>query len=152
MNKKIIFQKCNFNNIYFLLYIIIYILEASFIIPFTLKNYLDKYPEKNGKNYFLFLRQIIITYLSNITDFIEIIPYFIRKKLIKKNDVSSKKIESLEMAGDNNKYKEKNELIYNDIKISETQKIKKLLIIYLALIGIFDFLKNFIEIINVMLY
>ena len=145
MNKKIIFQKCNFNYIYFLLYIIVYAIKE------ILNNfYIEKedYADKNDKNYFKLSEQLLITYSSNISDFLAIIPYFIRKKLLKKSNVSSKKIETSEIDDKINESKGQNELIYNDIKIYETQKRKKLLIIYCGLVGIFDFMKDFIEIIN----
>ena len=84
MNKKIIFQKCNFNYIYLLLYIIAYTIMEILNCCTDIEDYLEKNQDKNKGNHFELSKQIIITYSSNIADFLAIIPYFIRKKLLKK--------------------------------------------------------------------
>ena len=148
MDKKIIFQKCTLDYIYFLLYTITFAIMQIFSYFTAIEKYQKDNHDKNYFNHLELSNQLIIAYSSNIADFLAIIPYFIRKIQLKKSNVSSKKIETAEIDEDNNKCKGKNELIYNDIQISESQKRKKLLIIYLALVGIFDFLRDFIEILN----
>ena len=147
MNKKIIFQKCKLDYIYFLLYIIVYASIRILIFFIKEEDYVKENPNKYNNNHFNLSLKILISYLSNISVFLSIIPYFIRKKLLKKRNISSKK-EASEIDNNDNESKEKKELIYNDIGISEAKKRKKLLIIYCTLAGIFDFIKEFIEIIN----
>ena len=79
MSKKIIFQKCNFNAIYFLCYAI------TCIIKNLIKYYYHPLFWNEPKEYSLraayFLSyKILILYASNISDFIAVIPHFIRKK------------------------------------------------------------------------
>ena len=149
MNKKIIFQKCKFDYIYFLLYAIAYAIMQILDHSTDIDDYLKENPGKNeDNNHFELSKQLIIAYSSNTADFLAIIPYFIRKRLIKKSNVCSKKIETSEIDDKVNESKGQNELIYNDIQISEAQKRKKILIIFCVLVGIFDFMKEFIEILN----
>ena len=91
MNKKIIFQKCTFDYIYFLLYIIVYALIKILDYFIVIGDYPKENPNKNGNNHFHLALQLLIAYSSNISDFLAIIPYFIRKKLLKKSNISSKK-------------------------------------------------------------
>ena len=130
MNKKIIFQKCNFNSFYFLFYIIGYALSQ------TMSFFLDaEDDDKEVIKYSEFSRQFVMIVSSNISNFLGIIPYFIRKQLLKKSNISSNKIETIETNDTDNESKDKTELIYNDIKISETQKRKKLVLIFCVLVG-----------------
>ena len=80
MTKKIIFQKCNFNNIYFLLNIV------AFSINLLIENNINP----NGINdeselyKYIFANKILIDiYIDTLSNFIAIIPYLIRKILIK---------------------------------------------------------------------
>lgn len=91
--------------------------------------------DKEGIKYSEFSRQFIMIVSSNISNFLGIIPYFIRKQLLKKSNISSNKIETIETNDTDNESKDKTELIYNDIKISETQKRKKLVLIFCVLVG-----------------
>ena len=122
MKKKIIFQGCNFNYIYFLLYIIAY------IIMLIIDYYLDpkkfiKSEEINFKNYIS--KEIIDIYSFNLSDFIAIIPYFIRKKLSQSNnEIKNEEKNNTDENDENNEHKEHEELIYNETKLSKT-KIKK---------------------------
>ena len=99
MNKKIIFQKCNFNNIYFLFYIIMNFINL--LIEYEL------YPnnievKESASKYFLAIQIINFLYIHNISDFLAIIPYFIRKKLLKKKEENKNKtIEEKEENKDN---------------------------------------------------
>ena len=73
MNKKIIFQKCNINYIYFLLYIIIYIFIQIIGNYIDIEDYLKENPNKKNNNHFSLSQQILLTYSSNISDLIAII-------------------------------------------------------------------------------
>ena len=87
MSKKIIFQKCNFNNLYFLFYIII-----DFLHLFIGYNLYPKDPnspddkDKTIPKYILPTLIIFHLYTYNISDFLAIIPYFIRKRLLKRKE------------------------------------------------------------------
>jgi len=142
MKKKIIFQGCNFNYIYFLLYIIAY------IIMLIIDYYLDpkkfiKSEEINFKNYIS--KEIIDIYSFNLSDFIAIIPYFIRKKLSQSNnEIKNEEKNNTDENDENNEHKEHEELIYNETKLSETKNKQKKILFYLILIGALDFLKQFV--------
>ena len=139
MSKKIIIQKCNFNTIYFLFYIIAGIIEN--IIKY---NYYPSFWEDTDEKklkYFLPYR-ILLLYASNLSDFLAIIPYFIRKKLLKSNkEIEKSKIYNLN--NENEEKSESNQLIYNNIKDIQSTKRKKLIIIYTVIIATLDFLPYF---------
>ena len=135
MQRKIFFQKCNFNYIFFVLYIIFFFINSC--IAF------DNYPEKFGigqkiEEYYLHL-QILNLFTRNLSNFLAIIPYLIRKRILRKNE------ENIE----NYKTEEKTEkddelfLIYNDTKYIETEKKKKKYIILCIVVGVLDFLEKF---------
>ena len=136
MKKKIIFQKCNLNYFYFLLYIVTY------IIWLIIDHYLDeiyKNEKDNKKKFYFYIdKEILDIYTYNISDFIAIIPYCIRKKLSQNNN--NNKNEDLNLDNEN---KEKAELIYNDAKQSGTKLKTKTILLYLILIAAFDFLDDF---------
>ena len=84
MNRKIIFQKCNFNYIYFLFYTIMYIVNIiieKYIYPDEIYN-----DESEFANFAIPSEILFDLYIPNISDLIAIIPYFIRKRLIKKEE------------------------------------------------------------------
>ena len=134
MKKKIIFQKCNFNYIYFLLYILTYIL-GSIIDIFLNQNESQKdepatkAPEKVDN---LIINEMLNIFSLNLSDFIGIIPYLIRKILLRNSNVEK------------NERKDLKKLIYND-QLDYKNRRKKL-IFYFFLIATFDYLKNFIVI------
>ena len=134
MGKKIIFQRCQFNNIYFLLYIIMDFLNH--LIEYKLS------PNDNETNelvskYLLPSQILILFYIGNISDFLAIIPYFIRNRSLKKEQENfNAKIDDTE----NNKHIDDLPLIYNDNKILISNKKKKTILFYLILVGILDFL------------
>ena len=141
MSKKIIFQKCNFNTIYFLFYIIAGIIE-SFIKYCNHPIFWNDLGESEKPHYFLYFR-IIVLYASNISDFLVLIPYFIRKKILKNNkEIDKSKIANLN--NENEEMSESNQLIYNDTKEIQTTKRKNLIIIYSIIIAVFDFSAYFI--------
>ena len=134
MKKKIIFQKCNFNYIYFLLYILTYIL-GSIIDIFLNQNESQKdepatkAPDKVDN---LIINEMLNIFSLNLSDFIGIIPYLIRKILLRNSNVEK------------NERKDLKKLIYND-QLDYKNRRKKL-IFYFFLIATFDYLKNFIVI------
>ena len=145
MKKKIIFQKCNINYIYFLLYVL------SCALMKLIDRYLD--PEnliKEGAKktkYDYINKELLEVYTFNLSDFFAIIPYFIRKKLMISNNDNKNEERSLgNEKSENTEDKSQLELIYNDFKQSETDKRKKYIISILILIGSFDFLKDFVEV------
>ena len=83
MGEKIIFQKCNFNNIYFLLYIIMFLINL-FIEFYNFTE--DSEIDVSDKDTILLSIQLLRLYLSNLSDFVAVIPYFIRKKLLRKKE------------------------------------------------------------------
>ena len=116
MVKKIIFQKCNFNYIYFLPLIAITFIE----IQTGLYNYLDI----QDKEYeYSIPYKILYLYLSNLSDFLAIIPLLIRRKCMKKKEENN----SIENPLPNNKDNQSSEskLIFNDIKLIELNKKTK---------------------------
>ena len=136
MNKKIIFQKCNWNNIYFLLYIIMFFINL-FIESF---NYSIDLEVEDSEKYKYNLSQTILNlYLLNLSDFIAIIPYFIRKKLLRKKEEPEVTISKI----DENDNSETLSLIYTDNKLMEINKRKKKVVYYSILIAILDFLFEF---------
>ena len=82
MRKKIIFQKCHFNNIYFLFYMLISFIDI--IIDKNLFPNKDELKEINEeeKNFYLPAKILVSLYLINLSDFFAIIPHLIRKRLL----------------------------------------------------------------------
>ena len=141
MSKKIIFQKCNFNTIYFLFYIIAGIIESLIKYCYHPLFWKDL-GESDKAHYFLYYR-ILVLYASNISDFLALIPYFIRKKILKNNkEIDKSKIANLN--NENEEMSESNQLIYNDTKEIQSTKRKNIIIIYSIIISVFDFLAYFI--------
>ena len=142
MSKKIIFQKCNFNAIYFLCYAITCITKN--LIKYYYHPLFWNEPKEYSLRAAYFLSyKILILYASNISDFIAVIPYFIRKKILKRN----KDIEKSKNSNLNNESEEQNEsnqLIYNDSEEIQSKKRNKLIIVYIIIISVLDFLAYFI--------
>jgi len=146
MGKKIIFQKCNFNNIYFLLYIVMAFINH--FIEYKLYPDDDEVDESPNK-YLLPTRIIYELYIYNLSDFLAIIPYFIRKKLLKKKEENINiKIDDT----DNNKQFDYTALIYNDNNTLVSIKKKKIIKFNLILIGILDFLQKLAPILYSIIY
>ena len=143
-SKVIIFRKCNLNYIYFLLYtisyIIILVIEDFLVLDEDFKN---RESEKKTHYYELSL-EILNLYIANISNFIAIIPYFIRKKLLGINNDNKEKEINLDRKNTKmSENKEQIELIYNDFAQYESEKRKKILMFYVFLVAAFDFLKDF---------
>ena len=141
MKKKIIFQKCNLNSIYFLSYILAYIISI-FINYFLYENEpIEIYSE--AFNFFI-ARGMLEIYCINLSDFIAIIPFFIRKKLVQSDNNNKKDERKLENDNNEHKEKEKIELIYNASIQSGSQINPKKKLFYLIIIAAFDFMKEFV--------
>ena len=139
MPEKIIFQKCNYNNIYFLFYIIMF-LANLFIESY---NYTPDFEiEVTEKDIIYLSLQILKLYLSNLSDFSAIIPYFIRNKLLmkKEENIKAKDINSETNEIENS---ESLTLIYTDTKFFEINKRKKKLYIILLLLQFLIFFTDF---------
>ena len=128
-NRIIIFRKCNLNYIYFLLYtisyIIILVIEDFLVLDEDFKN------RENQKktHYYELSLEILNLYIANISNFIAIIPYFIRKKLLGINNDNKEKEINLDRKNTKmSENKEQIELIYNDFAQYESEKRKKILI------------------------
>ena len=133
MKKKIIFQKCNINYIYFFLYILAYIISLIIDHHLELREFNDNDPDNI---YFFINIDILEIYTFNLADFFVIIPHFIIKKLSR----------SEQIIDNNNENKEKTELIYNEAKITGAKLRPKTIFFYLIIIAAFDFLKDFMNI------
>ena len=134
MNKKIIFQKCHFNNIYFLFYIITDCID--FFIEYKL--YPDETEIKEPvSKYYLAIQILINLYIYNISDFLAIIPYLIRKKLLKKKE------ENVNLKTEDNNNTDDSPLIYNDNTELIYDNKKKSVKLYCIIISILDFLHKF---------
>ena len=166
MNKKIIFQKCHFNHIYFILYIVI--LFVNVLIQYNIDpdySYLDTNSSSDSDtdsdtntdtdsnsdndskiNYF---ESKMINYLLtyNLSNFLAIIPYFIRKKLIKNR---AEKIQNVKT--EDNKLKDDTSLIYTENIITISDEKKKTIRIYLIILGICDFLQKFVMVLYSEIY
>ena len=80
MQRKIFFQKCNFNYIFFVLYILVFFLN----IYIGFDNYAEKFGIEQKKEEYYLPLQIMHLYISNLSNFLAIIPYLIRKRIIRK--------------------------------------------------------------------
>ena len=119
MSKKIIFQKCSFNYIFFLFYTIMKI--TNFFLDMFIQIYfpMNLINDKKKNNYLP--HSILNLYIKNLSDFISIIPYFIRKKILEKKERKEKILP----------------FIIN--KEFDKKKRKKIIQMYSAIIGICEF-------------
>ena len=139
MAKKIIFiQKCNFNNIFVLCYIIVGIINNIIKYYKNPRNSISTEDQNEFKKYLL-PYQILVLYIGNISDFLALIPFFIRKKLSKDNKQIDK-LDSSKSNEDKNEDNESKQLIYNDAISEQANKRKKIIIIYIIILSILDFL------------
>ena len=147
MDKKIIFQKCKFNNIYFLFYILIDFIDILINYQFYPK---EKKTEQPETKYFLSIHILNFLYIQNLSDFLAIIPYFISKKLIKRKEEKNIKIKNED--NEDNKNINESPLIYNDSQILAFKKKKKTIILFLILISILDFSHKFLPVLYSILF
>ena len=135
---KIFFQKCDFNYIFFLCYIIFFFLNTY--IKF------DNYPQKFGdidekkKGNYLALK-IMHLYIKSLSNFLAVIPFLIRKRILRKNENN---IEDNKIEGKiETETEDKLDLIYNNNHLIESEKKKKKYNILYILVGVLDFLEKF---------
>ena len=139
MNKIIFFQKCSINNIYFLFFLLTSLIEI--IIKYNNEVFRSHIDNQSNFSYY-FSYRILNLYLSIICDFLMIIPFFIRKKILNRNKVNEKV--EIKNSGINSFEKtETNQLIYNNTIIEHSNKRKKLIIINAIIIGTLDFFNIF---------
>ena len=146
MSKKIIFQKCNYNNIYFLFYLIISFINL--LIEYKLCSNKEESTKNNSvSNLYLPAKILNNLYIANLSDFIAIIPHLIRKKLLKRKNENISNIKT-----EDNKTTDEQNLIYNDYNISVTNKKKKTVLSCIIFIGILDFVEKFFLILYNIIY
>jgi len=142
MKKKIVFQKCNFNYIYFLFYILTY------IVTFAIDHFLepDEIKENDSKNkdydkfYYTISKEILEIFSLNLSSFIGIIPYLIRQKLLQNENDNNDKNDNNNNASENSERRESITLIYNEESGANIKR--KYILLYLLLIATFDYLKD----------
>ena len=140
MRKKIIFQKCNYNNIFFLLNIIMTFI--NFMIEYHLYPEESEVDENEYYKYNLPIQMINYLYTYNISDFIAVIPYLIRKRILKKKELNIFDTNT----EDNNIHTDESNsnLIYTNSEKSDSKKKKKEILLQLIIISVFDFLHKFV--------
>ena len=130
--KFIVFQKLDFNYIYFILYFISCLLKDFLYLKFK-KKYKSDY--KNRGHFY----EVIDLIAANLSDFLSIIPLFINKKLSKNKNQPTVFVrnESYESSkSDNNYY-----IYHNNAEIVKKKKFK-ILNLYTFLTGLLNFLVN----------
>ena len=131
MDKKIIFQKFNFNNIY-LLYIVTVILENIFLDD----KYQPNIPEQEKSetiNYDI-LYELLYNYKINISNIFAIIPHFII--ILFNKSKKNNEMEITKFSSENNSVN----LIYNNTYVVESYKKRNYTLLLLLMLSIFDFL------------
>ena len=117
MKSKIIFQSCNFNYIYFLFYIIVYIIILIIEEFLYTEELIDAVKDKFS---FYTNKHMLEIFILTLSDFFAIIPYYIIKKKLRKNNDNKKEEKNID-----NENKKKTELIYNESKQSATKLKQK---------------------------
>ena len=125
--KLIIFQKFNYNYIFFIFYLIF--CTAYAIIEINYSNHQSEINKKGNGHFF----QVIIYITICFSDFLALIPYYIKQNLTKtKNEKKKKKDEDISNTS--------SIFIYNNPYLEEKRKKTINLNIYTFLVGLFDFL------------
>ena len=125
--KLIIFQKFNYNYIFFIFYLI-FCLATAIIEIYAAKE--QEKINKKGKGHFF---QVIFLITICLSDFLALIPYYIKQHLTKnKNETIINQDEDLSNTG--------SIFIYNNPYLEEKRKKMINLNIYTFLVGLFDFL------------
>ena len=124
--KLIIFQKFNYNYVFFIFYLIFCISYAIIEVNYTNEQLEIKI---KGNGHFL---QVIVYITVCLSDSLAFIPYYINKKLTKTKNASIKK--------DEDESNVNNDFIYNNPYLEETRKKSDNLKIYTFLVGLCDFI------------
>ena len=125
--KLIIFQKFNYNYIFFIFFLICCIVEAIIEVNNAKE---QKEINKKGKGHFF---QVTILILACLSDFLALIPYFIKQYLTKN------KIEAT-IKKDENESNLRSNFIYNNAFLEEQRKKSANLNIYTFFVGFIDFI------------
>ena len=128
MSKKIIFQKCNFNNIYFLFYIISRIIQ--YIVEYYFKS---EYLKVDSEKKYSSSNRMLSQYFYAISDLLSFIPYLISNRLSKNKKRN--------LLFENKEADQYIKLIYNNEMKSKSRRKK--IIFYLIIISVIYFLSNF---------
>ena len=102
--------------------------------------------KKELPKYYLPL-QILNLYIISVSDFLAIIPYFIRKKKLKKKEEKIIDVKTEDKINEDDI-----PLIYNDNENTEIHKKLKKIILLCILISVLDFLQKFSFILNYIIY
>ena len=141
MEKKIIFQKCSFNYIFFVLYFITcfaYSNVENKIISKTIEEVNEKYLD-----YYYQIFEMLFIYIFTLSDFLAIIPFLIKTLCLnrKKDGSNYKDYDQIFICiGKNND----ESLIYNNANQTEYYKKVKMMVLCSFLIAFFDFLSEYI--------
>ena len=131
--KLIQFQKCNFNYIYF-----IFFLVSIIISTLIEENIGEEQQDKEKKIIYDAAENLLILYISGISDFLAIIPFFLKKYRSKgKTEIDMKSIKLKQNASTTGSL-----YIYNDLYESELDKKYRQMHIYSILVAGFDFLSE----------
>ena len=131
--KLIQFQKCNFNYIYF-----IFFLVSIIISTLIEENIGEEQQDKEKKIIYDAAENLLILYISGISDFLAIIPFFLKKYRSKgKTEIDMKSIKLKQNASTTGSL-----YIYNDLYESELDKKYRQMHIYSILVAGFDFLSK----------
>ena len=137
MDKKIIFQKCSFNYIYFILYFVVLFIN---IVLDYINIYNSSEEEIKVMPYYFASSKLLFTYVSILSNFLAIIPFLIKKKFTKKHEVKTNDSSDLEI--DSNKDKESTSLIYNSSNEVEKNKKNRKNKVYIFLVSFFELLSK----------
>ena len=129
--KLLIFQKLTYNHIFFIFYLIFCVIIA------ILETYTNKKQTEINKDNGGHFYQIIILIVTFLSDFLSIIPYFIKKCLA--NNKTKTMTDEVKSPLKNNE-----DFIYNNINDEEIRKKSKKLKVLIFLVGLTDFLREII--------
>ena len=133
--KFLIFQKLTYNHIFFIVYLIFSVPQA------VLETYTNKKQKKINKDNGGHFYQIIILIVTFLSDFLLIIPYFIKKCLA--NNKTKTMTDEVKSPLKNNE-----DFIYNNINDEEIRKKSKKLKFLIFLVGLTDFLGEIVYILS----
>lgn len=152
MEKKIFFQKCGFNYIFFFFYFIALFIKLIIqnSIIYRTENELDDNDER--KKYLYSGAFLMLIYLSNLSDFLSFIPYKIVSKLSKENKKENNNDENMNTTLRDRDTEDSRSLIYNNAHEMELEKKNKIIRPFCILVATFDFLAECINFVSYSIY